>query len=148
MSDNMIRFALSAEESGLALDQMPDHAVEFSRKQGAYESGSTAPELTPDKVLRIAPVEGGGVSFKVDYELDGVGGHTYESSTGPMEVVAQRGEYVVIRQLILSSIPVLTGWSTLTEAGLQHALHMASNTESRSGGTSGGPYVPPSDVPF
>ena len=138
---------------GLVVDQLPDNAVEFCRKPGYYNSEAplyvAAPEDTADekeaasedttvdkpvaspqegmleKVLRITPVEGGGVSIKVDFELDGVGGATCDSSTGPMEVITQRGEFVTIRQLLLSSIPALTGWSTLMEVGLNYSFKNA-----------------------
>jgi hypothetical protein len=110
---------------------------------------------SPDKVLRITPGQGGMVSFKVDFERDGVGGQQPggENSTnefsGPMEVVVQAGEYQVIHSIIQSSLPTLVGWSTCLDVAMQHSITYAI----QSGGNQGrGPRFstsgPHDDVPF
>jgi hypothetical protein len=142
--DSQIRFGLSPEEVGLVIDQLPKYEVELSRS-GEYGMPIPTSEA-PEKVLRISSTEGGAVSFKVDYELDGVGGQSPLQSSGPwigpLQVVAQPGEFVLIRELMRTSIPALVGWSSMLEIAIQNRLEESS----RSGpsGVSKDPY----EVPF
>jgi hypothetical protein len=82
----------------------------------------------PEKILRITPGEGGQFAFKIDFEKDHVGGQLVGGSAeplGPLEVVAQLGEYVVIRNLMEQSIPSLIGWDVQTNFALQNAMNLA-----------------------
>lgn len=91
--ESKIRFGLSPEEVGLIIDQLPDHDVELARRIGGYDmtTGSAAHDA-PDKVLRLIPGNGGVVSFKVDFEKDGMGGMKNpggdegDTPVGPLEV--------------------------------------------------------------
>lgn len=125
--DAQIRFGLSPEEVGFMLHQLPENEVEFVRRIPAEQPGMTAADM-PEKILRITPGEGGQFSFKIDYEKDNVGGQSVGTSAeplGPLEVVAQLGEYVVIRKLLEASIPSLIGWDVQTNFAMQNAMNMA-----------------------
>lgn len=136
--ENIVRFALGPDEVGLTVDQLPDNEVEFSRiTMMGNEVSST--DVMPDKVVRMTPLEGGGVSFKLDFEMNGVGGQTFEKDgaghiTGPFEVVGQRGEVIVMRELMRTSIPALSGWSTMFNIAIENAV----NSISGGGGAGGG----------
>ena len=122
-----IRFGLSAEEVGFLLHQLPDNEVEFVRRLPAETPGMTITDM-PEKVLRITPGEGGQFTFKIDYEKDNVGSQSIGNSTeplGPLEVVAQLGEYAVLRELMKASIPSLIGWDVQTNLSMQNAMNMA-----------------------
>jgi hypothetical protein len=148
------------------LDQLPSNIVEFSRRPatltGQPEFGGNTTDV-PDKVLRITPGEGGSVSFLIDHELNGVSvappaskvsgtafsAVTSETSstittTGPLVVVAQLGEFIVIRELLRSSIPILVGWNTMVEIAMQQRtlenMQNNSSTSSHGGGGYGGGY--------
>lgn len=128
--DHIIRFGLSPEECGFVLDQLPkSQEVFFLRRIPSDKDGyGSGPPSNPDKVLYITPGQGGMVSFKVDFELDGVGGQVsgglngQPDLIGPLEVVVQAGEFQVILSLIQSSLPYLTGWTTSMEVALQHEI--------------------------
>jgi hypothetical protein len=82
----------------------------------------------PEKILRITPGEGGQFAFKIDYEKDSVGGQIVGGATaplGPLEVVAQLGEYVVMRKLMEQSLPSLIGWDVQTNFAIQNAMNIA-----------------------
>jgi hypothetical protein len=137
-----IRFGLSPEEVGFILDQLPGNEVEFVRRLPADQPGTTAADM-PEKILRITPGEGGQFSFKIDYEKNSVGGQTVGGTTealGPLEVVAQLGEYVVIRKLMELSIPSLIGWDVQTNFAMQNAMNLALQA---SGGNNNGPRSRP-----
>lgn len=105
------------------LHQLPENEVEFVRA-----TPSTTGEALPEKVLKITPGEAGQFSFAVDFEKDGVGGQvvgTAEAALGPLEVVVQLGEYQVIRELMQSSIPILTGWTTQLNLAMSNSIQMA-----------------------
>jgi hypothetical protein len=136
----------------LILDQLPDHPVELSRRvpSGGDNNGmmitSSVTDETPDKVLRLIPGVGGSVTFKIDYEKNGVGGQSplygEDNASGPLEVTAQLGEVQVVREIIRSSIPALVGWTTMLNVAMQKSLDDAQNV-----GT-GNDYSGGSDVPF
>jgi hypothetical protein len=94
-----ISFALTVEEMGLLLSQLPHYSVTLSRRIGGGESsngvvGGAAPfkrisastyEFVStgtdtftneyvDKVLTVEPGEGATLTFQIDYRKDGVGG--------------------------------------------------------------------------
>ena len=122
-----IRFGLSPEEVGFLLHQLPDNEVEFVRRLPADQPGTSAADM-PEKILRITPGEGGQFAFKIDYEKDSVGGQIVGGTTdalGPLEVVAQLGEYVVMRKLMEQSLPSLIGWDVQTNFALQNAMNLA-----------------------
>ena len=146
--DSQIRFGLSPEEVGFLLHQLPEQPVVFMRIVGATTDG-TAPL---EKILNVTPGEGGQFSFAVDFERDGIGGQVMDPVTttpsddestapldtqqalGPQEVVVQLGEMQVIRELMRSSIPILTGWSTQMELLMRSSVHQNITSPSRSTG--------------
>jgi hypothetical protein len=122
-----IRFGLSPEEVGFILNQLPENEVEFVRRLPADQPGMTTADM-PEKILRITPGEGGQFAFKIDYEKDNVGGQLVGGSTeplGPLEVVAQLGEFVVMRHLMEQSLPSLIGWDVQTNFAMQNAMNLA-----------------------
>jgi hypothetical protein len=136
-----VRFALSPEEVGVITDQLPHHPVEFIRRM---QSDQTMHDTSHNKLIRIAPLDNATFSFVFDYEKDGVTGVGPE---GPYEVHLQLGEFVVLKELMRTSIPVLTGWSPLVESGMKHAVEQAIR---ESGGSSNDGYRdgPPGGLPF
>jgi hypothetical protein len=146
--DSQLRFGLSPEEVGLILDQLPNHPVELARRvppggeNGGGSIGGVMSEDTPDKVLRITPGAGGSVSFRIDYEKDGVGGQSpaygEDHASGPLEVTAQLGEVQVVREIIRSSIPALVGWTTMLEVAMRKSIDDARNSSPDFGGNNGG----------
>lgn len=158
--DHQIRFALSPEECGLLVDQLPkNQKVEFLRRTQQYndfpEDGDGP---SPDKVLHITPGQAGMVSFKVDFEKDGVGGYGASGNNmpadvaGPLEVVVQTGEYQVIHSLIQTSLPHLVGWTTMMELALSRSVSDSlQQGGAGSGGVGGGQYFStsgPGNTPF
>ena len=146
--DSQLRFGLSPEEVGLILDQLPNHPVELARRvppggeNGQGSIGGVMSEDTPDKVLRITPGAGGSVSFRIDYEKDGVGGQSpaygEDHASGPLEVTAQLGEVQVVREIIRSSIPALVGWTTMLEVAMRKSIEDARSSSPDFGGNNGG----------
>jgi hypothetical protein len=126
MRENVTRFALTPEEAGLVIARLPDNEVELSRRPGEFSTTGTfsVEDQVPTKVLRVSPMEGGGVCFRID------GGSP--TDVGPLQVVAQRGEFVVLREIMLSSIPQLVGWSSMLEIAIQNRID-----ESRNGSDGG-----------
>ena len=113
-------------------------------------------ENLPDKVLHITPGQGGMVSFKCDFELDGVGGQQAGGNqspdvVGPLEVVCQAGEIQVMLSLIQHSIPELVGWKTQMDAAMQNAVEIAKYHATSSyggGGRGGNPNFSSSDFDY
>ena len=77
-----VRFALSCEEVGLLISQLPQYEVELSRAatnsqdiEDTSKFGAITNDM-PDKVLRITPGEGASVKFMLDFVRDGVGGQS------------------------------------------------------------------------
>lgn len=141
--DNIIRFALSPEECGLVLDQIPKNQEVVLLRRLSSEMG----ESLPDKVLYITPGQGGMVSFKADFEMNGVGGQQAGGGqspevVGPVEVVCQAGEVQVILSLIQHSIPHLVGWSTQMDIAMQDAVNyvVRQSSQNSGGGGTGGFY--------
>jgi hypothetical protein len=141
--DGAIRFALSPEECGLVLDQIPkNQPVVLLRRLPLSPEYDVGQEL-PDKVLHIVPGQGGMVSFKVDFELHGVGGQAAGGNqspdvVGPLEVVCQAGEMQVMLSLIQTTLPHLVGWTTQLDVAIQSAVGYAIRNHSNSGGGGGG----------
>eukprot|EP00527_Entomoneis_sp_CCMP2396_P008401 CAMPEP_0198147714 /NCGR_PEP_ID=MMETSP1443-20131203/37414_1 /TAXON_ID=186043 /ORGANISM="Entomoneis sp., Strain CCMP2396" /LENGTH=254 /DNA_ID=CAMNT_0043812161 /DNA_START=166 /DNA_END=930 /DNA_ORIENTATION=+ len=146
------RFALSAEEVGLLLDQIPNNTVEFFRKprvQGIEYNNvvddDVSENTTPEKALRVIPGDAGLVTFKCDFELNGIGGQKSMSGEthGPMEATVQLGEFIVMREIMRSAIPLLVGWETMTKIAmdrtLENAIHQGNTGNSGYGG-GGGDY--------
>jgi hypothetical protein len=135
--DEQIRFGLSPEEAGFLLHQLPDNEVEFVRRIPISEgsSGAAAADM-PEKIFRIIPGEGGQFSFKIDFEKDGVGGQTVGDGTplGPLEVVAQLGEYMVMREIMQKSLPSLIGWDLQLNIAMQNAMNIAVHHNGLGGG--------------
>lgn len=130
--ENQLRFGLSPEEAGLILDQIPQFPVSLSRRTSSGDYGGAISSETddiPSKVLHVTPGAGGVVSFKIDFELNGVGGQTpvgnSTDAAGPLEVTAQLGEVQVMREIMRTSMPVLVGWTTMMEIALQRSCDTA-----------------------
>ena len=105
-------------------------------------------------MLRITPREAGCVSFTIDFELNGVGGQSPNAppvvdgedsvstperpaTTTPLEVVVQLGEFQVMRELMRTSIPVLTGWSTMVDIAMQRTMDQAQQSGYNNPGAGG-----------
>jgi hypothetical protein len=155
-------FGVSAEEAGLILHQLPEHDVEILRRPDRYNnptpsrspsfssvSADVAPIDAPDKVLRITPTSGGGVSFQVDFEKHGVSqppvlsmeGSPTSAASGPLIVNLQLGEFQVLRELLRVSIPKLLGWDIMTDVAIERMIDDAINH-------TGSSYTNTDDVPF
>jgi hypothetical protein len=141
--ESQIRFGLSAEEVGFILHQLPANTVEFARRLPAETPGVTAD--LPEKLFTITPAEGGQFAFKIDFVKDGMGGQNPGSTTealGPLEVVAQLGEYAVVREIFQKSIPSLIGWDVQLNFAMQNAINLAlqgaATNNSNSGAATGG----------
>jgi len=126
--DEQFRFALSVEEVGLLIDQLPNHEVQLSRSgdpSSPIADYTAEQTIMPTKILRVAPIEGGAVSFAINYELNaGVGGIS-DNKGRPVnnaQVVAQRGEFVVMRELMRTSIPSLVSWSHMLEISMRNRI--------------------------
>lgn len=126
--DQQIQMALSVEEVGLIVNQLPAHPVELSRSGSQGEGGTAEGMMTgvPDKVLTISPGEGAMVTFALDYVLDGVGGQISQLDTNsvnaPMEVIAQAGEFEVVKLILQQSIPYLVGWPSMMDIAVGNAV--------------------------
>ena len=146
--DNVVRFGLSAEEMGLLLHQLPLHqTVELVRKptttnapeESMYESITTTATTTaaPHKICIITPQPADAtVEWKVDFELDGVGGQVMANGMpGPLVVTMQAGEVQVVLEIMRTSLPLLVGWTNLQQIAVQKAVNDAM--------TGGGPHRDP-----
>lgn len=148
--DNVVRFGLSAEEMGLLLHQLPlDQTVELVRKptsnaagESMYENSiTTTLTAVPHKICTITPQPADAtVEWKVDFELDGVGGQVMSNGMpGPLVVTMQAGEVQVVLEIMRTSLPLLVGWTSLQQIAVQKAVNDA--TTGRGGG--GGPQQDP-----
>lgn len=119
--EDIVRFALSPEETGRVITQLPNNPIEIVR------SGESS------KAFRITPKEGGAAFFELDMEVNGIGGQFQSGemnlSAGPFQVLAQRGEIVVMRKLMQTSIPSLVGWTSMMNVAVKNRIE-----ESRGGG--------------
>jgi Whirly transcription factor len=148
--EKQIRFALSPEEVGLVLDQLPEHQVELTRQPPRISKDFSAVSQPSGvtKVLTLTPQGGGVVTFKM--QVDDSDGSYVPHPTGgnarAMEVAVQLGEYQVMRHLMLSSIPVLVGWQQQVEIALQRSIDSARRGPGH--GHSSSNYSSMNDVPF
>lgn len=122
----------------MIIDQTQNETVEFSR--------TGFPPNVIDKVFRVTPQEAGAFEFRVDYEVEGVGGQSPTDrpdleGIAPLGIVFQRGEYAVIRELIRSSIPTLANWDFMLKLHVESTIAEASK---RSFPDDNSPY----EVPF
>lgn len=137
-----ISFALTAEEMGLLLSQLPHYSVTLSRRIGGAEQGgfggsaynlvgaaSAGSNEYIDKVLTAEPGEGATIAFRIDYMKDGVGGLTAPvfaqnetSRSAPLHVVVEAGEWEVISTIFRDSIPHLLGWNQMMDISIHHAI--------------------------
>lgn len=107
----------------MILDQARNETVEFSR--------TGFPPNVIDKVFRVTPHESGAFEFRIDYEAEGVGGQSPPDRPGlegiaPLGIVFQRGEYVVIRELMRNSIPTITNWDFMLKMQVESNIAEAS----------------------
>ncbi|KAL7515345.1 hypothetical protein ACHAXN_013304 [Cyclotella atomus] len=122
-------FSLSAEEMGLCLSQLPGAGVELSHKlhYADSEDGDGMRQLSGDlidKVLTIEPKDGAAVLFNIDYFKDGVGGQSPDGTTSstPLNVTLQAGEFEVVKSIFQSSIPYLLGWNATMDLATAAAI--------------------------
>jgi hypothetical protein len=137
--DEKIKFALSVEEIGLLISQLPHYPVTLTRTVGgdqnrgfngdSYNLVSSTSNETMDKVLTAEPGDGAIIKFRIDYMKDGVGGQippaaaTNEiSSSAPLEVVVEAGEWEVMLAIFKESIPHLLGWNKMMSIGVENAI--------------------------
>ena len=105
------------------IDQARNETVEFSR--------AGFPPNVVDKVFRVTKHEAGAVEFQIDYETEGLGGKSPTDrpdleGIAPLGIVIQRGEYVVIRELMRNSIPTLTNWDFMLKIHVEASIAEAS----------------------
>jgi hypothetical protein len=136
--DKSLRFALSPQETGLLIDQARNETVEFSR--------TGFPPNVVDKVFRVNPHDAGAVEFQIDYETEGRGGQNPTDrpdleGIAPLGIVFQRGEYVVIRELMRNSIPSIANWDFMLRMQVEFTIAEASK---KSFSDDNSPY----EVPF
>ena len=132
-----ISFALSAEELGLLVTQLPYHPVNFVREiMSGQDSGLNSERYnvvsddnSVTKTLTATPIEGASIHFEIDYMKNGIGGqmpppNTSESNcqSAPMRVVVQAGEWEVLKSIAHESIPYLVGWSKLMDIAILDAV--------------------------
>ncbi|KAL7581432.1 hypothetical protein ACA910_022013 [Epithemia clementina (nom. ined.)] len=133
--DKIRRFALSAEEVGFLLHQLPGNPVDFSRKAPKEYIGETSHDAPEEgttehmKVFRMVPGDSGIVTFSIENEFEGQEGAQQPSEshtdTDRMAVIVQLGEFEVMREIMRSTIPLLTGWSTMTDIYMQRQFDIA-----------------------
>ncbi|GAX14410.1 hypothetical protein FisN_11Hh131 [Fistulifera solaris] len=121
--DKSLRFALAPQEAGLLIDQQRNETVEFSR--------TGFPPNVVDKVFRVSPHEAGAFQFLIDYENEGRGGQSPSDrpdleGIAPLGIVLQRGEYVVLRELMRNSIPTIANWDYMLKMQVESAITEAS----------------------
>lgn len=95
-------FALSGEEGGLALSQLPARSVRLERSQG-FEAVAIE-----RKVLEMSPSDGESVKISVRTEDINTG-----ASLTDLSIQAEAGEWMVLQEIIRSSIPDVVGWAAL-----------------------------------
>lgn len=127
--DGAIRFGLSAEEAAVIIEKSKTTPIQLYRIPPSY--GMTDTSEVPEKVLHILPGNSNGngsVLYKVDYELNGVGGqvpvnlnasNSQLMAMGPLEVTVQLGEHLVMLELMRHALPIVTGWSTRCDTAMK-----------------------------
>jgi len=110
--------ALSAEEVGLILNQLPELSVRIFRKGLNNDYNQE-----PDKVLSVTPSTGSSVTFQLNMlEEDGRDSEQFSSGNQMYEVNVQAGEYEIIKNLCQQSLTHLVGWDTLVKVETNRAL--------------------------
>lgn len=137
--DEKVGFALSVEEIGLLISQLPHYGVTFNRKVGgdqstgfnggSYDLVTTSTNDSIDKVLTVQPGDGATITFRIDYMKDGMGGQlspasaTNESSrSAPLEVTVEAGEWEVLLSLFKESLPYFCGWNKMMDISIVNAI--------------------------
>jgi len=125
--DAKANFALSSEELGLVLSQVPTYRVELSRnsKQEQPPLVDGAGREVQAKVLTIEqPEHSTGYLFSLDFSRGGAGAGGIDR---PLSVELQAGEFEAVRELFRFAIPHLTGWDALlriqSDAAVASAYH-------------------------
>lgn len=137
--DDKISFALSTEEIGLCLSQLPHYAVSFSRNiGGGYSVGRNGVEYdlmgattneNIEKVLTLTPGDGATITFSIDHEKDGVAGYMVQGlETSALSIVIQAGEWEVLSTLMRDTLPSLCGWNKMMEIQTNNAIQNATNS--------------------
>jgi len=125
--DAKANFALSAEELGLVLSQVPTYRVELSRNSRQQQPPLVdgAGRDVQSKILTIEQPENSiGCLFSLDFSRGGAGAG---ESNRPLSVELQAGEFEAVRELFRFTIPHLTGWDALvwiqSDAAVASAYH-------------------------
>lgn len=137
--DHKLSFALTTEEIGLCLSQLPHYPVSFSRTIGGnYDIGRNGAEYgligattneNIEKVLTLTPGDGATITFSIDHEKDGVAGYMIQSvQTSALSIVIQAGEWEVLSTLMRDTLPSLCGWSKMIEIQMNNAIQNATNS--------------------
>ena len=137
--DKPLRFAMSPEEVGLVLARVRQgESVEIHRRGGSGFGGpqhgtsttTIQQQHVPLKVLRVAPLPGGGLRIVCDYELDGHGGQEPpepNESQGPLGIDLMVGESQVVQSIMEYSLPRLAGWTSLLDQSIEQAFVAATS---------------------
>ena len=137
--DQKLSFAMTTEEIGLCLSQLPHYAVSFSRIVGGnnnvgkngveYELIGATTNENIEKVLTLTPGEGATITISIDHEKDGVAGYMIKGlKSSAMTIVIQAGEWEVLSTLLRDILPSLSGWTQLTDIQINNAIQNASDT--------------------
>ena len=112
INEQRLFFAMSPEEVGLAVSQLPGSPVKLQRSFNT---------TLPLKVLNIQPSDGESVMFNLQL-CDHISGSVLAPGTDGNEVTEasmrlQAGEFAVLRSVMENLIPTLIGWNVLSEMG-------------------------------
>lgn len=135
--DEKINFALSVEDIGLMISQLPHYGISLARRLGDNTAGMNGKSYnlvsntneTTEKIFSAKPGDGATILFKLDYVKDGHGGQlpppsapTERSSAAPIEFEVQAGEWEVVASVMKESLPYLVGWNQLMDISSQNAM--------------------------
>jgi hypothetical protein len=118
--------ALSPEEIGLIISQLPDLGVQIARE--GRDGSDAQSDKRPGKVLTVVP----SVDSSISFELASVDEFGNNKS---MEMIMEAGEYEVIKSVWRAALPSLTGFDTIlkmaVDASLRQALDKSGSAYSR-----------------
>eukprot|EP00550_Attheya_septentrionalis_P009154 CAMPEP_0198286752 /NCGR_PEP_ID=MMETSP1449-20131203/5731_1 /TAXON_ID=420275 /ORGANISM="Attheya septentrionalis, Strain CCMP2084" /LENGTH=276 /DNA_ID=CAMNT_0043984541 /DNA_START=142 /DNA_END=972 /DNA_ORIENTATION=+ len=147
--NDKIRLALSVEEIGLVINQLPHFPVEISRPLYAGQDDDTNSHFSgsgpvigdmPEKVFKAIPGEGATITLSIDYVKDGIGGQYGEDGkTAPIEITVQVGEFEVMKSILKESIPFLTGFTALMKLSEEREIAQMGTSYNQGRFSGGGP---------
>lgn len=134
--NKQIGVALSPEELGLLVQQIPHHNVTFTRLLTAGDGmngiryNMVSEEDSVVKTMTVTPSGGGAIHFEIDFKKNGIGGQVPPSGTNepnfdsaPLDLIVEAGEWEVLMLTAKESIPSLTGWRTLMNIAMNDSLN-------------------------